>query len=76
MLYRGLNVALIAPCCNEQAAIARVICDFRAAMPGLDVFVFDNRSTDATAEVAGGRHETKRPAYPAIPHPTEMWGKP
>lgn len=54
MLYRGLNVALIVPCYNEEAAIARVIRDFRAAMPSLDVYVFDNRSSDATAHVARG----------------------
>jgi len=52
MLYRGLNVALVVPCYNEEAAIARVIRDFSAAMPALDIYVFDNRSTDATAEVA------------------------
>jgi glycosyltransferase involved in cell wall biosynthesis len=52
MLYRGLNVALVVPCYNEEAAIAQVIRDFRAAMPALDVYVFDNRSSDATAEVA------------------------
>jgi glycosyltransferase involved in cell wall biosynthesis len=52
MLYRGLTVALIVPCYNEEAAIARVIREFRAAMPALDVYVFDNRSSDATADVA------------------------
>jgi glycosyltransferase involved in cell wall biosynthesis len=45
-------VALIVPCFNEEAAIAKVIADFRSAMPQLSIFVFDNNSTDKTKEVA------------------------
>ncbi|MDI9850180.1 glycosyltransferase family 2 protein [Rhodoblastus sp. 17X3] len=52
MLYRGLTIALIVPCYNEEATIARVIREFRAALPALDVYVFDNRSSDATAAAA------------------------
>ncbi len=52
MPYRGLNVALTVPCYNEEAAIAQVIRDFREAMPGIAIYVFDNNSTDRTAEVA------------------------
>jgi glycosyltransferase involved in cell wall biosynthesis len=52
MSYRGLNVALTVPCYNEEAAIAQVIRDFRTAMPGIEIFVFDNNSTDRTAAVA------------------------
>ena len=51
-LYRGQRVALIVPCFNEEAAIAKVIADFRSAMPQLSIFVFDNNSTDKTKEVA------------------------
>ena len=49
---QGLNVALVVPCFNEEVAIGTVIRDFREAMPSLDIFVFDNASTDKTAEVA------------------------
>lgn len=42
MLYRGLKVALIVPCYNEEIAIAQVIRDFRHAMPAIEIFVFDN----------------------------------
>jgi glycosyltransferase involved in cell wall biosynthesis len=52
MSYRGLNVALTIPCFNEEAAIARVIRDFRRVMPGIAIYVFDNNSTDDTAAVA------------------------
>ena len=52
MQYRGLNVALIVPCFNEEKSIARVIQDFRLAMPALSIYVFDNNSNDRTKELA------------------------
>ena len=50
--YRGLHIALIVPCYNEEAAIAKVIRDFREAMPELRIYVFDNNSADRTKEIA------------------------
>jgi glycosyltransferase involved in cell wall biosynthesis len=50
--YRGLKVTLIVPCYNEEVAIARVIRGFRAAMPAIEIHVFDNCSTDETASRA------------------------
>lgn len=40
------------PCLNEEAAVADVIADFRAALPTADIFVYDNGSTDRTVSVA------------------------
>jgi len=53
------------PCYNEEAAIGRVVRDFRAALPGAEIYVYDNVSTDQTAErarEAGAivRQETRR----------------
>ena len=45
-LYRGQRVALIVPCYNEKAAIAKVVSDYLFAMPELEIFIFDNNSTD------------------------------
>jgi len=45
-------IAVLVPCYNEQAAIAAVVRDFRAALPGATVFVYDNNSTDQTKAVA------------------------
>jgi glycosyltransferase involved in cell wall biosynthesis len=61
----GLQIAVLVPCFNEAAAIDKVVRDFRAALPGATVYVYDNNSTDNTAEVAraGGaevRRETRR----------------
>ncbi|MBO0855817.1 MAG: glycosyltransferase, partial [Nocardia sp.] len=47
-----LRIAAVVPCHNEEAAVAKVVTDLRAAVPGIVVYVYDNRSTDATAERA------------------------
>jgi len=46
------RVAVVLPCHNEALSIARVVEEFRAALPGARVIVFDNASSDATAQVA------------------------
>ncbi|MET0966812.1 MAG: glycosyltransferase family 2 protein [Nakamurella sp.] len=48
----GVSIAAIVPCHNEEAAVAAVIKDLRAAVPGMAIYVYDNRSTDNTAAVA------------------------
>lgn len=48
----GLRIAAIVPCYNEEAAIAKVVEDLRQAVPSMAIYVYDNRSTDRTAEVA------------------------
>lgn len=51
-LPAGLRVAVLLPCYNEAAAVARVVQDFRAALPAASIFVFDNNSSDDTSEQA------------------------
>jgi glycosyltransferase involved in cell wall biosynthesis len=46
------RLAVLVPCFNEQAAIAQVVADFRSALPEAAIYVYDNNSTDRTAEVA------------------------
>ena len=46
------QVAILIPCLNEETAIPKVIADFRQALPDALIFVYDNGSTDGTAEVA------------------------
>jgi glycosyltransferase involved in cell wall biosynthesis len=48
----GGRVAVLVPCFNEEAAVAKVVADFRAALPQAAIHVYDNNSTDRTAEVA------------------------
>jgi glycosyltransferase involved in cell wall biosynthesis len=48
----ALEIAVLVPCFNEEAAIHKVVADFRAALPTATVYVYDNNSTDRTAAVA------------------------
>ena len=50
--FAPYRIAVLLPCYNEEAAVAKVVEDFRAALPDATVFVFDNNSTDRTAAVA------------------------
>jgi len=44
-----VKVAVLVPCYNEEAAIATVVRDFRAALPGATIYVYDNNSKDQTS---------------------------
>lgn len=46
------RLAVLVPCFNESLTIRQVIGDFRAAIPTAQIYVYDNNSTDGTAEVA------------------------
>jgi glycosyltransferase involved in cell wall biosynthesis len=48
------RIAVIIPCRNEAACIAKVVRDFRAALPAAAVHVCDNASTDGSPELAFG----------------------
>ena len=48
------RVAVLVPCYNEERAIAKVVGDFRAALPGATIYVYDNNSKDNTAAAARG----------------------
>ena len=47
------KVAVLIPCYNESKTIAKVVTDFQAVLPeGSVIYVYDNNSTDGTAEIA------------------------
>ncbi|KFJ07430.1 glycosyltransferase family 2 protein [Bifidobacterium tsurumiense] len=46
------TVAVLLPCYNEEVTIGKVVRDFKRALPNADVYVYDNNSTDRTAEIA------------------------
>lgn len=46
------RIAVIIPCYNEEAAIAKVVKDFKVVLPQAVVYVYDNNSTDKTRETA------------------------
>ncbi|MGD9945588.1 MAG: glycosyltransferase family 2 protein [Burkholderiaceae bacterium] len=50
--FRDVRLAVLVPCHNEALSIAQVIKDFRRSLPEAEIFVYDNCSSDGTAEVA------------------------
>ena len=48
----ALRVAAIVPCHNEEQSVRQVVRDLKAALPTMRVVVYDNASTDRTAEMA------------------------
>ncbi|MFM7028129.1 MAG: glycosyltransferase family 2 protein [Chakrabartia sp.] len=46
------RIAILLPCFNEAAAIGQTINEFRAALPEAQIYVYDNNSSDGTAEIA------------------------
>lgn len=50
--FQSLNIAVVLPCYNEGLAIRGVVKKFQQVLPGAQIYVFDNRSTDNTASEA------------------------
>lgn len=46
------KIAVLLPCYNESQTIGKVVRDFSAALPEAVIYVYDNNSTDGTAEIA------------------------
>lgn len=46
------QIAVLIPCYNESQTIGKVVRDFRAALPEATVYVYDNNSTDNSAQLA------------------------
>ena len=82
--FEKYKTAALVPCHSEEVAIAKVVGDFRAALPATTMFIFDNNSTDNTTAavdaavsfplvltVMRGRPEMKLLAYLAHRAPGE-----
>ncbi|MBO4400814.1 MAG: glycosyltransferase [Selenomonadaceae bacterium] len=46
------KIAVLIPCYNESLTVEKVISDFRRELPTATIYVYDNNSTDNTAELA------------------------
>ncbi|MDO4323491.1 MAG: glycosyltransferase family 2 protein [Lachnospiraceae bacterium] len=46
------KIAVLIPCYNESKTVAKVVKDFKAALPEASIYVYDNNSTDHTDEIA------------------------
>lgn len=49
------------PCLDEEASVGEVVAGFRTALPDATVYVYDNASTDRTAELAAAAGAVVRP---------------
>ncbi len=57
------KIAVLIPCYNEEKTIEKVVSDVRDALPEAAVYVYDNNSTDRTAELARGAGAIIRREY-------------
>ena len=46
------KIAVLIPCYNESQTIAKVVRDYRLALPEATIYVYDNNSVDGTDEIA------------------------
>ncbi len=51
-MFTHIKIAVLIPCHNEEVAIAKVVRDFKSALPEADIYVFDNNSSDSTIKEA------------------------
>src|SRR5438094_506437 len=56
----NMQIAILIPCYNEEAAIGNVVREFAAALPGAQIYVYDNNSIDRTREVAAAARAVVR----------------
>lgn len=49
---RSQRIAVLVPCYNEAISVGDVVRSFSAALPGADIYVYDNNSTDTTTNEA------------------------
>ena len=57
------KIAVLIPCYNESKTIAKVVRDWKWALPEAVIYVYDNNSTDGTAEIARDAGAVVRPEY-------------
>lgn len=58
------RIAVLIPCYNESRTVAKVVADFKAVLPeDAVVYVYDNNSTDGTAEIAAAAGAVVRHEY-------------
>ena len=57
------KMAVLIPCYNESLTIKKVIEDWKSALPEAKIYVYDNNSTDNTAEIAMNAGATVKYEY-------------
>lgn len=57
------KIAVLIPCYNEAVTIKKVINDFQKVLPEATIYVYDNNSSDNTAEIAEAEGAVVRHEY-------------
>lgn len=57
------EIAVLIPCYNEEKTIEKVVLDFKNALPDAIIYVYDNNSTDRTAEIASNAGAVVKKEY-------------
>jgi|GEM_PF-16597 putative flippase GtrA len=57
------KIAVLIPCYNEAKTIAKVVSDFKREIPEAVIYVYDNNSSDKTAEIAKNNGAIVRHEY-------------
>ena len=57
------QIAVLIPCYNESQTIEKVVKDWKQALPEAVVYVYDNNSSDGTADIATVAGAVVRPEY-------------
>lgn len=57
------KIAVLIPCYNEEKTIAKVVVDAKAALPEAVIYVYNNNSSDRTAELAAQAGAVVRNEY-------------
>lgn len=57
------KIAVLIPCYNESATVEKVVSDWKKELPDAVIYVYDNNSTDGTAELAAKAGAVVRHEY-------------
>jgi glycosyltransferase involved in cell wall biosynthesis len=57
------KIAVLIPCYNESLTVAKVVTDWKTALPEATIYVYDNNSKDGTAQIAAAAGAVVRHEY-------------
>ena len=63
MTYKKNNIAVLVPCFNEEQTVQQVVSSLKQVLPTATIYVYDNNSTDNTAQLAEQAGAVVRPEY-------------